>query len=428
MKFLTALRHGLRRTHQHLGLVLIAWLASLLPTVLITSIFLPNLAENLDHSLFAQSQIAGNGFGVWTDLAASRTNDLAPLQDSAPLRAVIVLLIQILVSAGIVQTLLGTSRRDQHPFLQGIGRNGWRFLRSALWFLLAVAVLAALLAGAMGWVTDLGAEQRNGGLQLNGWLIVALLGFLAFAPLDLAYDLSRVSAAAHGDGRTFVGFFRALGHVLKRPLILLPLYFLFMLLGAAFAIGAFALRAGWVASSVGAVFGLLALQQGFMLLRSYLRVGLWGSEIAYYQAIGEPRWCGRKETRKAPAPTAATKAAATHPEARRAPAKAAQPATVPIVPTAAAATAGASAAPAPETGRTAEDASRATPDSEPAPLTVGDPPDDEAAYQETTMRLLPVDITKIQEPEAPGETLLQTESPTLALDAREIAAHLEEEE
>ncbi|MEM7479829.1 MAG: hypothetical protein AAF481_01535 [Acidobacteriota bacterium] len=298
MKFLTAIRHGFHRTHRSKGLVIIAWLASLVPALLLSSLFAADLGESLDRSLFAQSQYAHNGMGVWIDFTSSPASDLQPIQGAIGTRFLLVLLLQILVSAGIVEVLLGRTPRDQRPFFLGMGRHFWRFFRSAFWFLLAVGVLVALLAALMGRLTEHGADIRDGGFQLTGWIVTLLVGFLLFIPLKLAYDLSRVAAAAHHEGSTFKGFFRALAHVLRNPLALFPLYLVFALLALAVFVGSMALRDAWIPASMGAIFGMLIVQQLLLLFRAYLRVGLWGSEIAYYQAIGEPHWCAKKQKKK----------------------------------------------------------------------------------------------------------------------------------
>lgn len=297
MRFITAIRLGFRRTHRRPGLVVIAYLAALLPALLLAGLVAADLGASLDHSTFASEALSGNRFGVWTDFASSDAAQLEPVADSMLPRLALLFLLQMLVSAGFVETLLGRTPRDYHPFLLGIGRHGWRFLRSAVWFLLCVGVLAAAAGGALGGLVEVTQEAARGDLHMYGMGAVLLLALIAFAPLDLAYDLSRISAAAHGEGRTFVGLFRALGHTLRRPLILAPLWLTFALAGLALHLAYLLLRADWSPANAGKIVVLLLAGQLVLLLRGYLRVGFWASEIAYYQAIGEPRWCGRKQSR-----------------------------------------------------------------------------------------------------------------------------------
>jgi branched-subunit amino acid ABC-type transport system permease component len=137
-------------------------------------------------------------------------------------------------------------------------------------------------------------QAADGRLQLAGWVGVLAVAFVIYVALDLAYDLSRVSAAAHGDRRTFVGFVRALGHALRHPLRLAPLWLFFSLLSAGLAVAYVLTRAAVTPAHGGHLALLLLAQQVVFLLLAFLKVGLWGAEIAYYQAVGEPRWCGRR--------------------------------------------------------------------------------------------------------------------------------------
>jgi hypothetical protein len=209
------------------------------------------------------------------------------------------LLVQVLVAAGLAEVLLFREPRGEHPFLLGIGRHGWKFVRSALWYAGALVLLIALVAWAFAMFSEQALQAADGRLELAGWIGILAVAFLIYVPLDLAYDLSRIAAAAHGDRRTFLGFNRALGHALRHPLRLAPLWLFFSLLSAALAIGYVLARAA-VAPAHGAhVLLLLLAQQVVFWLLAFLRVGAWGAEIAYYQAVGEPRWCGRRERRVA---------------------------------------------------------------------------------------------------------------------------------
>ena len=304
MRFLTALRLGLRRVHRRPGLIVIAWLAALVPALLMTSILWSDLAAALNQSPFAHQALEGNRWGVWNDFRASPAADLDPISDGLDLRFLLVVVLQALVSAGIVEALLGAAPRSAQPFVLGVGRHGWRFLRSLFWFALSAGGLAiaalAWFSGAL-WVSQ---EAADAGLHLWGLGIGIVVSALAFAFLDLGYDLSRIAGAAHRDPRMLKGYLVALGHALRHPLLLLPLWLTFALLGLGAHIGYLALRAAWSPGSLGAVLLLLLVGQLFLLFHAWLRVGLWGSLIAYYQAIGEPRWCirGRRPRPAAVAP------------------------------------------------------------------------------------------------------------------------------
>lgn len=301
MRFLTALRLGLRRARRRPGLIVIAWLAALVPALLLGSFVYSDVSSAMDDSLFARQALAGNRAGVWTDFSSSPASDLTPLREGLGLRLLLVVVFQALVSAGIVESLLGAAPLPTRPFLLGIGRHGWRFLRTLIWFGVTVLVLGALAALYFRGVYRFSQQAADGSLHLWGLIGGLIWVPLVFAFLDLGYDLARIASAAHYDGRTLKGYLLALGHAFRHPLLLLPLWLSFALAGLAAHVGYLALRAKWSPASLGAVLGLLGIGQLFLLFHACLRVGLWGSLVAYYQGIGEPRWC-IKGSRPRPAP------------------------------------------------------------------------------------------------------------------------------
>lgn len=294
MKALLPIRFGLRAARRHLGLVLLVYLLALLPALLVGALAWLDLAPEMDHSAFAAQALEGNRLGVWNDYRRAEGSSWELVTASLLLAALAALVLQVLTAAGVVEALMQREHRREHPFLLGVGRHGWRFLRSAVWFFLAAVVLLVLVRLGMSGVNDLAGDRGDGRLQLWGWGAVLLAALLVYVPLDLGYDLSRIAAAAHDDTRTFAGFFKALGHALRHPLRLAPLWLLFSLLVLGLHLAYVTGRAFAQPSNLGEVALVFVLQQVVFLAAAFLRVGLWGGEIGYYQALGEPRWCGRR--------------------------------------------------------------------------------------------------------------------------------------
>lgn len=290
IRSLTLTGHGLQRARRHLGTVLLVYLASLIPSLLVVSLFSADLGPALDESLFAERLLGGDGFGVWVDFQRSESSDLQPIVSVLLWRFGLVVLLQILVAAGLVEVLLERAGAEERPFLAGVGRHGFRFVRSALVFGLVLAIVLALTAPLR-----MAFEESSGTVALIGMLVYVLVVFLLYMLVDLAYDFSRISAAAHGQGRMFVGFFKALGFVFHHLLVLVPLYLLFSVLVAGLQIATVALRSGWTVDTPGEVLGWLLAQQAVFFVVALFRTALWGAEVTYFQGIGEPRWCGRRE-------------------------------------------------------------------------------------------------------------------------------------
>lgn len=298
MRSLAPIRFGLRSARRRMGMVLVLYLLALVPALLVGVEAAEDFEDGLAYSRFAEETFEGNRYGVWSELGHQRKADLSAARGGFYALGALALLVQVLAAAGVVEVLLFREPRGEHPFLLGVGRHGWSFVRSAIWFAAALKLLATGVSKAMEGIGTLAADRADAGLQLWGWIAVLAVAVVAFVALDLAHDLSRLAAAGHGDRRTLFGFVRALGHAFRHPLRLLPLWIFSTALPLGLTAAYLATRAAVTPRNLGHVALLVGAQQLVFLLVAFFTVARWGAEIAYYQAIGEPRWCGRRERRR----------------------------------------------------------------------------------------------------------------------------------
>ncbi len=189
----------------------------------------------------------------------------------------------------------------------GVGKNFLRFFRTTILLVVATAVL--LFAGyfLIRGTFKLAEAQADGRFDLLGIGFAVALFFILWAPLDLAADLSRISAARHDDRSMVRGFFRALGAVVRRPGLFIPMYLVFLLLPLLLHFVYYQLRSPWTPATVGAILALLAAQQTVMLIRAFFKIGFWGAEITVYRGLDQPKFCRSKvKTRPVEAPVAET--------------------------------------------------------------------------------------------------------------------------
>ncbi|MEN8164950.1 MAG: hypothetical protein ABFS37_12530, partial [Acidobacteriota bacterium] len=145
MNTLSFVANGFRTALRHPRLVMIAWLAPLIPALVLVSLIASNLAPALGQSLFSQGIMDGSAFPIFMEFRTSPADALEPLMGRGVLVMVVLsLLVQIFLAAGIVEVLAGSGAT--HPFLTGLRRNAGRFLRSALVFLVPT-VAAVVTAG-----------------------------------------------------------------------------------------------------------------------------------------------------------------------------------------------------------------------------------------------------------------------------------------
>ena len=277
MKYFLPARFGFRRARRRLGLAFFLYLASLLPALLVAAMAWLDMTPHLNHSLFADRALEGGRWAVWSDYLRAEGSDFGLVTATLMVLVVPTFLVQLLVSAGVVESLLQREHRREHPFLLGIGRHGWRFFRASFWFVGCLLLLGVLFGAGMSGVEHVAEEARNGLYQLWGWIAVMVVWLLLFIPLDVAFDLTRIASATHGDGRTFVGFFKALGHTLLHPLILLPVWVCFVVpvvvLHGAYLAG----RVVWAPGSLGGVVLVVVAYQVVFLLAAWFRLGLWNA-------------------------------------------------------------------------------------------------------------------------------------------------------
>jgi hypothetical protein len=231
----------------------------------------------------------GDGFrlGVLRDLAELRPGLIGGLFLSAAGVALLGLLVGAAATGGALEVL---TSRDDRPFAHRLGRGAGRFfarfVRAGLLVGVVGALAAALLAGPLFLVggrlrREAGAEVASLLVSLGAALVASLVVLLAL----LALDAARIRIVREDSRRVLPllrsGFAVVLGH----PVRWLGLWGMNALLGAV-ALGLYLAFRNAVPAGTGPLILLMALaQQVFVLTRSWLRVALFGSEIALVERL-----------------------------------------------------------------------------------------------------------------------------------------------
>jgi hypothetical protein len=301
-QLLSLLTRGFTRSRRHPWLVLVVYLVPLIPALAVVILLRKLLSERLDRSLLSDRILEGHWYGVWVDLVRSQGEQISLLLTSAAGWIFLLsIVLQIVLAVVIVKTLLESSQWPPQP--GAIMRHLWRFIRSAVWFAVSLALVG--VAASLVWrlFTYLAEEQRDARFDVAGMLACAVVVVIAYIPLDLAYDLSRIASVRHNDRSTFLGYFRALVAVLRRPALFAPLYLALAALPIILHLAYYNLRAPWTPGSGLTIVILLIAQQVVMVIRAFLKVWFWSTEVECYQLLGEPRWCLRlKPVTEAPSP------------------------------------------------------------------------------------------------------------------------------
>lgn len=290
MQTVSCVREGFQIASRHKRLIPVLWLAPLVPALIIGAIAAANLAPALGKSLFADQALSADWFPVLMEFRTSPADALREIVARGFMTmGVLSIVVQVMISAGVVETLL--ERRSTNPFVLGVRRNFLRFLRTTgilLVLTIVVSVVSGLIVKGSG---KLAATLADGRIDLLGFGVAATVFIILWAPLDLAADLSRISAVRHEDRSMVKGFFRAWWAVIRQPGLFVPLYVFFLLLPLALTAVYYALRSPWSVANVAGIVALVIAQQTVMILRAFFKLGFWGAEISAFRELDEPRWC-----------------------------------------------------------------------------------------------------------------------------------------
>lgn len=294
MQFLSVLREGFRVAGRHKRLILAIWIVPLVPALVLGAMAASNLEPTLGQSLFSDRALDGDWFTVLMEFKSSPAEALNPIVSrGVVVMALLTLLFQVALSAGVVEVLL--EREDRRSFFLGVRRNFLRFFRTTLLLSAATAVLGVTSRLIVKAFSKLAETLADGRLDLVGVSLAVVVFFMLWAPLDLAADLSRISAAHHDHRKMVRGFFRGWWTVVRKPGLFIPLYLAFLFLPLLLHFVYYQLRSPWTPATAVAIGALLVVHQLVMLLRAYLKLGFWGAEVAAFRALREPEWCRPKE-------------------------------------------------------------------------------------------------------------------------------------
>jgi len=280
-----ATREGLAAARRHPRLAVVLWLVNL---ALATAAGVPGwlaLSSAIGPLPEADGLRERFVFGVLFDLVEMRPGLLGGLALSAAGVAFLGLLAGAAVAGGVLEVLASRdSRPFAHRFGRGAGRFFARFVRAGLAALLVGAVGAALVAGP---ALALGSRlRREHGLEAASLAVSSaglLAGGLVVLLALLALDAARVRIVREDAGRVLPLLASGFSLVLRHPVKWLGTWAAnALLLGLAFAL----YLAAREALPAGRLLPLLiAVQQAFVLARSFLRVALFGAERALVERL-----------------------------------------------------------------------------------------------------------------------------------------------
>jgi len=247
----------------------------------------------LGYSPEAASVLTRFDLGVFLDLTISEgVSGLRLLAGAAAVAAMIAFVSSAFAFGGILEVLAGDGERRSfmHRFFRGGGHFFWRFFRLALIAGVCLVIATGAVSALMTGVT---APMRESEWEPAGYLagIVSIAPLLVVAALFLlALDYARIRVSRDDSRSMLKAYASGLGFVMRRPVpacgIAIPFVGALAILAALYL--AYETNAP-AAGSWAAIALMFLLQQGVVLGRVFLRVGLVGAERHFHvTAVPKP--------------------------------------------------------------------------------------------------------------------------------------------
>lgn len=289
MRSLRITIQGLRRAAREPKLAAILWLAHLLLAAAAIAPVAVVLSEALELSPRGDLLLERFRIETVVDLLRQTPAIGATLRPALAAMLAIGLIGNALLAGGALEALLARDAQPVgHRFGRGAGRFAGRFLRAG-----AVAAAVGAVAAAVAtvpFVVVRKAFEESTRAEAEMVRVLARLAALAaaglvFAMVLMALDLARVRSVRDDRRDTVRLFLRALGALVRRPLLLFGVWgWNALARGLVIAAGA-ALAAVLPVASWGGIVALFVVQQAAFLLRAGLRVALWSGEIALVDSL-----------------------------------------------------------------------------------------------------------------------------------------------
>lgn len=281
---MTSLGRGFRAIFAHVRTAVVLWLVNvMLASVAIFPIWwwwsrtalLPEtdpLLERFQVGIFRDLLIDGGALGLLT----------LPLMMAGLL--LVALPISVFLAGATLEVMISD---DGNPFFQQFVHGGahffWRFLRLAIGggivMIVAVAAIALAVASA---VEPLFRSSWPPGAFVAVMIEVLAIGVVT-AYFLLSFDYARIRLALSDRGGVFRAWMSALWLVARHPVPTYGLACIFAILFAVVAAGYLFAVAAVGTHTMGLILAALAIQQGFVLVRSALRIGMLAGEMEMYQ-------------------------------------------------------------------------------------------------------------------------------------------------
>lgn len=279
MTSITALNEGARRVVRVRKLIVLFYLANLVAAAVIVSPAVILIGRRLSHS-FENDRLFSNLDVAWIveTLTHFQWWPLTGIGITLAIMAALYFVLNTFLAGGALAVL----HRDDEPFFSCCARYFFRLIR-----LVAISLVfygfVLLLNDSASRVLD---RVRESSMQSHTWIVAQWIQwaivFLLMGVVNMVFDYARIACIVAGHRSSIRATLAGLGFVRSHLARTLALYWICSGIGLAFLLAYHGITEVSGQNSTAAIVFVLALRQLYMLIRMWLRLWTWSSELQLY--------------------------------------------------------------------------------------------------------------------------------------------------
>lgn len=186
------------------------------------------------------------------------------------------------LAGGILGVLAREKRFRLRPFLHESANMFGRFVRLLLLSLVVLALLYFVVRLAVLSPLRNLADSANPDVKFQVQLLSILITLLLIGFWNMLFDYAKITMHSRDIGSVFVGFFSSVRFALRHPLQTIGLYFLNYVIVAVLFVLYLVVENQFSNTTAASTYGLLAVQQLFILSRLWMKTSFFASQQVFY--------------------------------------------------------------------------------------------------------------------------------------------------
>ncbi len=263
------------------GIIGILYVVNVITAAVLTLPFVGRL-DRLAKTALADKLIDGFSLDYAQDFFYRYADSLQALFSIALGLGVLYLILNTFFAGGILHVLAREDHFRLRAFFAGCGTYFGRFLRLFLLSLLVLAILFLIYLLAVILPVGGMAKKFHPDSQFQTYLLIGVGGLLFLGFWNMLFDYAKIAVLAGERKSAFKGFFTGLGFSLRYFMQTVGLYFLNYLILILLFVLYLGIENLFRNTTAASTYGLLAIQQLFILSRLWMKTSFFSSQQLFY--------------------------------------------------------------------------------------------------------------------------------------------------